>query len=90
MDNFSPKYKATTGTSLSALEDVNIPPLGLPCLNTGINCYTFNLWVLELCDVIHGSTNYVVISFEKNICFSFYFWCFLNVCIYILKRVFIF
>uniref|UniRef100_A0A2N9EK33 Uncharacterized protein n=1 Tax=Fagus sylvatica TaxID=28930 RepID=A0A2N9EK33_FAGSY len=35
MDNFSPKYKATTGTSLSALEDVNIPPLGLPCLNTG-------------------------------------------------------
>lgn len=31
MDNFSPKYNAP----LSRVEDVNIPPLGLPCLNTG-------------------------------------------------------
>ncbi|XP_065622185.1 protein unc-13 homolog isoform X5 [Quercus suber] len=34
MDNFSPKYNATTCTPLSQVEDVNIPPLGLPCLNT--------------------------------------------------------
>ncbi|KAK9984439.1 hypothetical protein SO802_033964 [Lithocarpus litseifolius] len=37
MDNFSPKYNATTCTPLSQVEDVNIPPLGLPCLNTGLS-----------------------------------------------------
>ncbi|KAL4602731.1 hypothetical protein ACB092_10G075300 [Castanea dentata] len=37
MDNFSPKYNATTCTPLSQAEDVNIPPLGLPCLNTGLS-----------------------------------------------------
>ena len=42
MDNFSPKYNATTCTPLSQVEDVNIPPLGLPCLNTGIGWFTLN------------------------------------------------
>ncbi|KAK4558134.1 hypothetical protein RGQ29_007763 [Quercus rubra] len=37
MDNFSPKYNATPCTPLSQVEDVNIPPLGLPCLNTGLS-----------------------------------------------------
>ncbi|XP_050267137.1 protein unc-13 homolog isoform X2 [Quercus robur] len=33
MDKYSPKYNAP----LSRVEDVNIPPLGLPCLNTGLS-----------------------------------------------------
>lgn len=46
MDNFSPKYNATMCTPLSQVEDANIPPLGLPCLNTGIGWYTLNFTVL--------------------------------------------
>lgn len=35
-EDFSPKYEVETCTPLKIVEDVQIPPLGLPCLNAGI------------------------------------------------------
>jgi hypothetical protein len=39
-EDFSPKYEVETCTPLKPMEDVQIPPLGLPCLNAGICWFT--------------------------------------------------
>ncbi|XP_059444572.1 protein unc-13 homolog [Corylus avellana] len=36
-EDFSPKHEVETCTPLKPMEDVQIPPLGLPCLNAGLS-----------------------------------------------------